>query len=402
MNAVDLKTSPGALVSQIRSLTERVEYSAGTRLDDKLELLRLRGRGGMGEVWIARHKLLDIEVAVKVVRADRVSAAAANRLLREARSAARIAHPAIARVMDFGRTAQQEPYIVLELLEGQSLGELLATESRIDAVQAVRMLLPVAHALGVAHHKAIVHRDLKPENIFLSVGDDGRVQPKILDFGIAMSPGSDRLSSKRRVHATPQYAAPEQATCPEAIDGRADIWSLCVVLHELVSGVRPSRDEATEARDGAAAESAGGSSISDPELRAIIERGLRTDPDARWASMHELGTALARWLLDQGVQEDVTGTSLKTYWPELAGSTLAAPPVSAQFLRRGAPLFLQSDAATLEFGVPVEADGRVQEPSLLAPRATQPPACSEPNPIELPAALEASCQAWGLSRSTAR
>lgn len=401
MNAVKSPTPNVAAASDIRSLSsEGIKYAPGAWLNEKLELLRLRGRGGMGEVWVARHHPLDIEVAVKVIRTDRASSNSAARLLREARSAASLSHPAVARVLDFGRTAAQEPYIVMELLHGETLAELIDRQGCVPAIQAVRLLLPIAHALLAAHERSVIHRDLKPENIFLSLGDERRVQPKLLDFGIALSPGGDRITSKRRIAATPEYAAPEQARGSATLDGRVDVWAFCVVLYETITQRRPFHD----AGSGAPAQAAGdfaADGIDDPVLRSVIERGMRHDPGARWSSMLEVGDALARWLLSQGVEDDVTGTTLAASWPDLGAGgrprqASIHPSVAAGPRQLSIP-YTVANTSTME-GPLGDAELEEQgEPSLIAPRPSEEPAPLDALTTQPPPSQRARWRAWGLS-----
>jgi serine/threonine-protein kinase len=359
----------------------------------KLERLRLRGRGGMGEVWVARHHPLDIEVAVKVIRTDRASSNSAARLLREARSAASLSHPAVARVLDFGRTAAQEPYIVMELLHGENLAELIDRQGGVPAIQAVRLLLPIAHALLAAHERSVIHRDLKPENIFLSLGDERRVQPKLLDFGIALSPGGDRITSKRRIAATPEYAAPEQARGATALDGRVDVWAFCVVLYETITQRRPFHDSSSG--------ELAGDGIDDPVLRSVIERGLRQDPSARWGSMLEVGDALARWLLSQGVEDDVTGTTLAASWPDLGAGGRPRPnsihPSVGTGPRQFSIPYTVGNTMTMDRPLAAAEAEEEDEPSLIAPRPSEEPGPLDALTTEPPPSQRARWRAWGLS-----
>ena len=160
-------------------------YREGDVVAGKYQLGRHLGEGGMGDVWLAHNETLDIDVALKLIRGELATAEMAERLLHEARAAARLGHPAIVRVNDFGKTDRGDPFIVMELLQGEDLGAALSSRGRLNAVTAVRTLLPIAHALMVAHNKGIVHRDLKPENVFLAKSDDGKLQPKLVDFGVA-------------------------------------------------------------------------------------------------------------------------------------------------------------------------------------------------------------------------
>jgi serine/threonine protein kinase len=160
-------------------------YRAGDVIDGKYRLEGLLGKGGMGEVWTAHNETLGVLRALKLIPADLDSPESTDRLLREARAAARLADPAIVRVFDFGKTPWGDPYLVMELLSGEDLASVIRRRERLSALKAVRVLLPILRALCAAHAHGIVHRDLKPENIFLSKQPEGRIQPKLLDCGIA-------------------------------------------------------------------------------------------------------------------------------------------------------------------------------------------------------------------------
>jgi serine/threonine-protein kinase len=277
------------------------------------------GAGGMGEVWTARNDTLGVRRAVKLIRVDCCSAESTDRLLHEARAAARLADPAIVRVFDFGRTERGDPFIVMELLEGEDLMSIISRRERLSPIKAVRVLLPVIRALGTAHEHGIVHRDLKPENIFLARLPDGRVQPKLLDFGIAKLKNARdlRLTSAGSVMGSPLYMAPEQAR-GEDVDERADIWALCVVLYEAMTGQPPfNGDDRASVMHAVATldpEHPSERGVLDPLPWPIIVHGLEKQRDERWRSMDELGRELARWLLDSGISEDITGASLEAGW----------------------------------------------------------------------------------------
>src|SRR5262245_17541448 len=180
----------------------------------------------MCTVWIAVHTGLDRKVALKFLRSD-LPETEEGRLLREARALGRIEHPAVIRVFDYGETVAGHPYIVMELLDGSSLAHSLDSSGTLSPVAACRGLLPVIEGLAVAHESGIVHRDLKPENIFLA-RESGRIQPKLLDFGIAKFETRDpkpRLTMSGAVLGSPAYMAPEQARGEDDVDHRADIWA---------------------------------------------------------------------------------------------------------------------------------------------------------------------------------
>jgi len=296
-------------------------YRVGDLIAGKYRLEALLGEGGMGTVWRAINLQLEAPVALKLIRTELDRASLARRLKQEARAAAKLGHPAIVRVFDVGDSDLGDPYIVMELLNGRTLGRLLATEQRLSAVQGVQLLLPVADALMTAHAKGIVHRDLKPDNVFLAYEGE-QLQPKLLDFGIAKLADEGgqnlHLTQTGAVLGSPEYMSPEQARGQDNIDHRTDIWSFCVVLYETLSGVSPFtganynsllrsivEDEPRSLVDFLAA---------DPALWEIVQRGLSKDTARRYGSIAELGKALAAWLINQGVAEDASGVSLDSKW----------------------------------------------------------------------------------------
>jgi serine/threonine protein kinase len=331
LEATRISVEPPSELCMPRS---RRPYGPGDVIDGKYELEALLGRGGMGEVWTARNATLGVRRAIKLIRTDAGSADSTDRLLNEAQAAARLAEPSIVRVFDFGKTAAGDPYIVMEMLEGENLQSMLARRERLSPVKAVRVLLPMIRALVGAHAHGIVHRDLKPENIFLAKLPDGRVQPKLLDFGIAKLKNviGLRLTTDGAVMGSPLYMAPEQAR-GEDVDERADIWALSVVLYESITGHPPftgdDRAEVTRAVAEASPARLSQHNVSDDSLWPILSRGLEKRREDRWASMQELGCALARWLLDQGVGDDITGASLESNWFRTARQSLfgsSSPP----------------------------------------------------------------------------
>jgi eukaryotic-like serine/threonine-protein kinase len=314
--------------------SQRRPYGPGDVIDGKYELEALLGKGGMGEVWTARNTLLDVRRAVKLIRGDTGSADGTDRLLHEAQAAARLAEPAIVHVFDFGKTGSGEPYIVMEMLEGEDLMSVIRRRERLSPVKAVRVLLPLIRALCGAHAHGIVHRDLKPENIFLAKLPDGRVQPKLLDFGIAKLKNAIglRLTTDGAVMGSPLYMSPEQAR-GEDVDERTDIWALCVVLYEAITGQTPfcgdDRAEVMRAVEDSAPARLSQHDVKSDSLWPILVRGLEKNRDERWQTMEELGRALARWLQAEGAVDDVTGASLEAVWFRTSRQSLfgsSSPP----------------------------------------------------------------------------
>ncbi len=295
-------------------------YEAGDVIAGKYQLEALLGQGGMGAVFRARNLALDAPVAIKVVQRSSDRPLLRGRLLQEARAAAKLSHPHIVKVFDVGETAEGEPFIVMELLVGRGLGALLEQEQRLSSIQAVRLLLPIVDALWLAHDKGMVHRDLKPDNVFIVEHESG-IEPKLLDFGIVKLDarhGDTHLTEGGATVGSPDYMSPEQARGQDDIDLLSDVWSLSVVLYETISGQTPFTGGNYNALMHQIVEHTPPTLLAlaaaDAELSAIVERGMRKQPAERFSSMGELGRALARWLLAQGVTEDITGTTLEARW----------------------------------------------------------------------------------------
>jgi serine/threonine-protein kinase len=346
--------------------TEHDGYRAGDEIGGKYRLVHVLGVGGMGCVWRAKNPTLQIDVALKLIRREMASPEAAQRLLQEARAAARLGHPSIVRVMDFGETERHDPFLVMELLDGESLSDLLDRKRRLSADRAVRTLLPIAAALAAAHEHGIVHRDLKPDNVILVPQPGGAVVPKLVDFGIAKlradgPPRSIRLPAGAPVAeaanagnltragdvlGSPSYMSPEQARGTADVDARTDVWALCVMLYECVVGTGPFARDDDEAILNAIL-------LDDPPLPSeqgaddgglwpVLERGMDKDPASRWPTMRELGAELARWARARGVDTDVAGSSLASHWlgankvtdTQLAGADELATLDHAQLVER--------------------------------------------------------------------
>jgi serine/threonine-protein kinase len=207
------------------------------RLEEKL------GEGGMGTVWRAEHLVLCAPVAVKVLDRDVTNDEEAHdRFIREARAAAALRSPHVVQILDYGIDGGV-PYIVMELLEGETLQQRLSRAGKLGAVETARILTQVARAVARAHEAGIIHRDLKPENVFLVRNEDD-VVAKVLDFGVAkvekaqLGPKGTRTRTGSLL-GTPFYMSPEQAQGNKAIDPRSDLWSLGVIGFECITGKRP-------------------------------------------------------------------------------------------------------------------------------------------------------------------
>lgn len=295
------------------------KYQPGDVLLERYQLERQLAVGGMGELWRAVNLALEQPVAVKLLRSAARNPGGAARLLREARVAARLQHRAIIRVFDAGTTDTNDPFLVMELLEGEDAGTLLDEGGPLDAVRAVQLMIPVLSGLAVAHAQGVVHRDLKPDNIFLARLSDGTVQPKLIDFGVAhvaTQQAAGKLTTAGMLLGTPEYMAPEQIECREDIDARADVWAVGITLYQLVAGTVPFSgetllqifDAVMEAHVPFPTRARG----LDGGLWSILTDCLRRDRDERFASVEEVERALTAWLAKRGVTEDYARHSLNT------------------------------------------------------------------------------------------
>jgi serine/threonine-protein kinase len=214
----------------------------GQIIAEKYRLERLLGRGGMGEVYEARHVVVGRRFAVKLLHPHLAQGSSAvARFLREARAAGSLENPHIAAVVDFATTRDGLPFLVMEYLEGRSLGRLLSSEGPLPVPRAVSLLLQICRGLEAAHRAGIVHRDLKPDNLFVVTQPDGSELLKILDFGIAklVDEPSAQLTHSGAVLGTAFYMAPEQARGEKQVDFRVDIYALGVIAFELLSAHKP-------------------------------------------------------------------------------------------------------------------------------------------------------------------
>jgi serine/threonine protein kinase len=271
LTADSVLTGAEALRSEPPSLEEIAPHFP------QLEVLACLGRGGMGVVYKARQRSLDRLVALKILAPEReTDPQFAERFAREAQALAKLSHPHIVTVYDFGQ-ADGLFYLLMEYVDGVNLRQLLRTR-RLESKEALAIVPPICDALQYAHDHAVVHRDIKPENLLL----DKAGQVKIADFGIAKMLGSDSTADEERGVGTPHYMAPEQHAAPQAADHRADIYSLGVVLYEMLTGELPAGLFELPSRK----------VRIDVRLDEIVLRALNREPELRFQKAGHMKTAV--------------------------------------------------------------------------------------------------------------
>ena len=216
--------------------------AAGTVLEGKYRVAKLLGAGGMGSVWIAEHTMLQRMVAVKILDSSaKKDATAIQRFVREAQTAARLRSDHIVDVLDVGRFDDGTPFLVMELLEGETLSARIKRLGRLTQHEAALFVDQLLDGLGAAHAAGVIHRDIKPDNCFITM-KNGRDHLKLLDFGIskvAGDPREMRMTKTGVVMGTPYYMAPEQARGAKEIDHRCDLYAAGAILYECVTGRVP-------------------------------------------------------------------------------------------------------------------------------------------------------------------
>ncbi len=321
-------------------------YRTGAVIAGKYRLVKRIGSGAMGAVWSAVNLTTSGQVALKLI--ERSEPELRQRLLREARSCASIRHKNVVQVHDVGETDSEDPFLVMELLQGQTLGALLHERRRLPPDEAALLGRDIARGLSAAHEQGIVHRDLKPANIFLHE-QSGEPVPvvKVLDFGVsknlALSDGLRTMTGS--AVGSPMYMSPEQARAEPDIDGRADVWSLGVVLYEMLTGERPFSGETAEVvfkiTHAEIPRASRRLRRLDPGLDDIVARCLTRDRSQRTESAEEVARQLDIYtspaargplpsLMDIGLGEGApasadAGSDNAAFSPGLPPVSIAAP-----------------------------------------------------------------------------
>ena len=285
-------------------------------LSGQFKVLERIGSGGMGAVYKAHQPSMDRYVAVKILhskftkRKDLVS-----RFRREARAMSHLTHPNTAKVFLYGQLEDEACYIVMEYLEGKNLGQVVRHEGPMKPERAIAVLIQACGALEEAHQKGIIHRDLKPENIFLCAQGGLEDFAKVLDFGLAkvtereMQPGSLILTQEGMVFGTPEFMSPEQAQ-GKTLDARSDVYSLAVILYELLTGKLPFEARTPMEYIGLHVQAEPiPLATRAPEraypagLQEVLDRALAKKPDERFQSAAEFAAALRIIVNDRSVEQ---------------------------------------------------------------------------------------------------
>jgi serine/threonine-protein kinase len=277
--------------------------SPGQILAGKYQVERVLGEGGFGVVVAAIHLQLRQRVALKFLLSHALrEPAIVERFVREARAMAGLKSQHVARVTDIGSLPDGAPYIVMELLEGEDLGQVVEKRGRLDVPAAAAAVLEACEAIGEAHELGIIHRDIKPANLFRARGAGGHPIIKVLDFGISKMASAEDDHALTRTHAvfgSPVYASPEQLRSTKHVDHRTDIWSLGVTLYQLVSGRLPFAGDTLS--DVAIRVAMDPMPRFDPALgipprfEAVVARCLEKEPAARYSTIADLAADLAEF-----------------------------------------------------------------------------------------------------------
>ncbi len=299
----------------------------GTEIyNNRYEIVRQIARGGMAEVYLARDLQLHRNVALKVLfRELSTDQAFVKRFRHEAQAAANLSHPNIVSIFDWGESEEDNTYyIVMELVDGQPLSKLIRSRGSVDPVRTAEIGRDIAGGLGYAHQRGVIHRDVKPGNIILTT--DGVA--KVTDFGIARGHNVDEsLTQTGAVMGTATYFSPEQAQ-GEGVDGRSDVYSLAVVLYEMLIGKPPfTGDNAVAIATKHVREVPRALTERDPtipsNLEAIIMKAMAKSPDDRYQSAEDFKDDLSRYISGAQVEAPDYDPSVTAFYEGGAAATVA-------------------------------------------------------------------------------
>lgn len=367
----------------------------GKVLDGKYRLDAFLSQGGMGAVYKATHVMLGRPVAVKLIKPELVTSPdIVRRFQREARAASNLNHPNIVNIFDLGQTDDGTLYIAMELIDGPSLKDVIRKTGPLPAPRTIRILRQIAGALSVAHRNGIIHRDLKPHNVMLARDGEGNEVAKLLDFGIAKTfDEAAQLTQTGFALGTPQYMSPEQAE-GKPVDGRSDLYSVGVILYELLAGEVPFNDSSTPAilvkqmTEAPTPPSFRNPSVPvPPQLEAIAMRCLEKDPANRFQTAEDLSAALDRAGVEIAAAHGSDQPTLLA--PSASAPTLIAPTrPDTRPTVTGAPVPLAATVASVAAG-PVSTRP-VAAASTTAASVPSPSLPEAQTPVSMPPVPQAS------------
>ena len=315
----------------------------GQTLADKYRIEEHLSEGGMGTVYRATHVLMDKTVAIKVLHP---SLAADDKIVqrfsREARAASRISHPHALNVTDFGESENGVVFLVMEYLRGRTLKEVIHQDGQLPLARVVEIMRQVTGALAAAHAEGVVHRDLKSDNIMLVDADNGQDWAKVLDFGIAkiQEPvGQDpALTAPNLIIGTPQYMSPEQCSQASELDARSDIYSLGIILYEMLAGHVPFTGDSPTATMMKHLQEPPPSLLEErgdlpPAVSRVVARALAKRPEDRYQTVGELAGALT--LAADGKDESAVSVGAATVGdvPDRATARIVVPTEATSIAR---------------------------------------------------------------------
>jgi serine/threonine protein kinase len=362
-------------------------YPPGTLLEGKYEIVRVIGAGGMGAVFEGRHTLLGKRVAIKVLLpgSSDPDGQMTARLVREARAASATGHRNIATVSDMGWASEGSLFVVMEFLDGKTVGEQIEAEGRFSFERSIEIARQVLAGLEAVHRKGIVHRDLKPENLMVVEDEEGRLLVKILDFGISKVLGGEArmdLTTPGLLMGTPQFMSPEQAQGAPDIDHRTDLYSMGAILYLLLTGRPPIVAETlSEQIVATIAGKIEPPSRLEPWLPAAVDavlgRALALDPDDRYPDARSFSEALARLTEAGGGRAVAESSATAPTAPGLPSVRMAA--------RREAAHFEAAELVALDELAPpppqaarAPAPTQAEESPVASPAAALPPVADDP------------------------
>jgi serine/threonine-protein kinase len=329
-----------------------MDLEAGRTIGTQLTLVKPLDSGAMGAVWVAKHRTLRTEVAIKFIDPKLVSEDPASlaRFRHEASASARLKSPHVVQVFDHDFTIDGTPYIVMELLEGETLKERL-DRGTLSLFEAVQVATHMSRALSRAHGLGVIHRDIKPENIFLCKLED-ELFCKLFDFGIAKQvelPELDQLTHPGLLVGTPEFMSPELFSNKRAVDAYADLWALAAVLYYALTKKLPFPGEnvgelCTNLMTKEAPAISSVRADAPPELDAWFARALAKDPAQRFDSARTMAKSFLRAVSGASLPDDVRLSN-----PDLSAEALSA--ISRTRMASGRPLSQSTSAPfTLDSG----------------------------------------------------